>query len=152
MFRMKKFLQWVIALCFLQQIGFAQDTIRFTPKVGSQAFKVREPVLHLKPGDVLISESLMGDYYTEEGGAWPGEVGPIYIEGAAPGDQLVIKILKVRPNRNLAPARINPNFGGLASDSRLRLLNPKVPSERYLWRLNLEKNIGSLDLKRSKLR
>ena len=131
---------------------FAQDTTRFTPTIGYTAFKVREPVLRLKPGAVLISESLMGDYYTEEGGAWPGEVGPIYIEGATPNDQLVVKIIKVRPNRDLAPARINPDFGGLASDVRNRLLNPKVPAERFLWRLDRDRGVASLDLPRSKLK
>ncbi|MFQ5630597.1 MAG: hypothetical protein ACE5I1_17635, partial [bacterium] len=75
---------------------FSQDTLRFKPTVGYQAFRVREPVLKVKPGDVLISETLLGDYHTEKGGAWPGEVGPIYIEGATPKDQLVVKLLKVR--------------------------------------------------------
>ena len=130
----------------------SQDTTRFTPKVSYNAFKVREPVLHLKPGDVLISETMMGDYYTEEGGAWPGEVGPIYIEGATTEDQLVVKIIKVRPNRDFGPARNNPNFGGLASDVRMRLLNPKIPSERFLWRLDRVRNVGILDLPRSKLK
>jgi acetamidase/formamidase len=130
----------------------AQDTIRFTPKIGYQAFKVREPVLRMKPGQVLISETLMGAYYTEEGGAWPGEVGPIYIEGATPQDQLVIKLLRVRPNRDLAPARINPNFGGLASDVRVRMLNPPVPDQRFLWRLDRKQNLGVLDLPKSRLK
>ncbi|MCG8604709.1 acetamidase/formamidase family protein [bacterium] len=132
-------------------IGFTQDTTRFTPEVGYLAFKVREPGLHMKPGDVLISETMMGNYYTEEGGAWPGEVGPIYIEGATPEHQLVVKVLKVRPNRDLGPARINPNFGGLASDVRVRMLNPKVPAERFLWRLDRERNMATLSLPRSRL-
>ncbi len=150
MIRRIVFVSLLFAICsdFLS----AQDTTRFTPTIGYTAFKVREPVLRLKPGDVLISESLMGDYYTEEGGAWQGEVGPIYIEGATPKDQLVIKILKVRPNRDLAPARINPDFGGLASDVRNRLLNPKVPAERFLWRLDRGRGIASLDLPRSRLK
>jgi acetamidase/formamidase len=105
----------------------------------------------MKPGDVLISESMMGDYYTEEGGAWPGEVGPIYIEGATTNDQLVVKVLKVRPNRDLGPAKINPNFGGLASDVRVRMLNDKVPAERFLWRLDRDRNVARLDLPRSRL-
>ena len=130
----------------------AQDTIRFVPKIGYQAFKVREPVLKLKPGDILVSNTLMGPYYTEEGGAWPGEVGPILIEGATTKDQLVIKLIKIRPNHDLAPARINPNFGGLASDIRVRMLNPKIPSSRYLWRINKDRNMGSLDLPKSKLK
>ncbi|MCH7675467.1 acetamidase/formamidase family protein [candidate division KSB1 bacterium] len=143
-----------LLICFVPLISqsiLAQDTTRFTPKIGYQAFKVREPVLTLKPGDVLISETLMGGYYTEEGGAWPGEVGPIYIEGATPKDQLVVKIIKVQPNREYGPARIRPGFGGLAADVRVRMLNPDIPSERFLWRLDRGRNIASLDLPRSKL-
>ncbi len=143
-----------LLICFVPLISqsiLAQDTTRFTPKIGYQTFKVREPVLTLKPGDVLISETLMGGYYTEEGGAWPGEVGPIYIEGATPKDQLVVKIIKVQPNREYGPARIRPGFGGLAADVRVRMLNPDIPSERFLWRLDRGRNIASLDLPRSKL-
>ncbi len=147
----RKLANALLILFLLPHVAMAQDTTRFTPTVGYQAFKVREPVLRLKPGDVLVSESLMGEYYTERGGAWPGEVGPIYIEGATPEDQLVVKILKVRPNRKLAPARINPTFGGLASDTRLRLLNSPVPDERFLWKLDQAKGVAALDLKRSKL-
>ena len=144
-------LSWLIVfLC--PRLVVPQDTTRFTPKVGYKAFKVRDPVLRLKPRDVLISESMMGAYYTEEGGEWPGEVGPIYIEGATPKDQLVVKVLKVRPNRDLAPARINPDFGGLASDIRVRMLNPKVPAERFLWRLDRTRGLAILDLPRSRLR
>ncbi|MDZ7344839.1 MAG: hypothetical protein ONA90_10050, partial [candidate division KSB1 bacterium] len=142
---------FALALLF-SQAAVAQDTIRFTPKIGYQAFKVREPVLGMKPGQVLVSETLMGAYYTEEGGAWPGEVGPIYIEGATPKDQLVIKLLRIRPNRDLAPARINPNFGGLASDVRVRLLNPPVPDQRFLWRLDRQRTLGLLDLPKSRLK
>ncbi|HEV8265091.1 MAG TPA: hypothetical protein VGQ06_09075 [Gemmatimonadales bacterium] len=47
----------------------AQDTVRFTPKVGHPTFAVREPVLRIKPGTVLISNTMFGPYYTEEGGA-----------------------------------------------------------------------------------
>jgi hypothetical protein len=137
---------WLLSIVLFPIAVPAQDTIRFTPTVGSQAFKVREPVLRLKPGQVLVSETLMGGYYTEAGGAWPGEVGPIYIEGATPKDQLVIKLLKVRPNRDLAPARVNPNFGGLSSDVRVRMLNPPIPDIRFLWRLDRKRNLGVLEL------
>ena len=131
---------------------FAQDTLRFTPTVGYQTFAVREPVLRMKPGQVLVSETMMGGYYTKEGGAWPGEVGPIYIEGATPNDQLVVKLIRVRPNRDLAPAAISGNFGGLGSDVRVRMLNPPVPNERFLWQLDRSRNLGILDLPRSKVK
>ncbi len=142
---------FLLSVFLFAKLLHAQDTTRFTPKIGYQAFKVREPVLTLKPGDVLISETLMGGYYTKEGGAWPGEVGPIYIEGATPKDQLVVKIIKVQPNREYGPAKIRPAFGGLSADVRVRMLNPDIPSERFLWRLDRERNVASLDLPRSKL-
>ena len=64
----------------------AQDTVRFTPTVQQPTFAVREPVLRIHPGTVLVSRTHFGPYYTEAGGAFPGEVGPIYIEGATTKD------------------------------------------------------------------
>ena len=54
----------------------AAETHRFTPSVGHATFAVRPPVLSLRPGDVLESESLWGEWYEKAGGQWPGEVGP----------------------------------------------------------------------------
>ena len=87
------------------------ETHRFTPTVGYPTFAVRTPVLTVRPGDVLESESLWGEWYEKAGGKWPGEVGPIAIEGAEPGDTLVVEILKVRPNR---PTAVSTQGGGSA--------------------------------------
>ncbi|MGH9337328.1 MAG: hypothetical protein ACRD21_26570, partial [Vicinamibacteria bacterium] len=80
----------------------AQERVQFKPEVGHPTFAVREPVLRLKPGTILVSNTMMGDYYTEKGGAFPGEVGPFYIDGATTKDTLVVEVLKVRPNHDLA--------------------------------------------------
>ena len=101
----------------------AQDTVRFTPTVGYPTFAVREPVLRIKPNTVLISRTMFGAYYTEAGGAFPGEVGPVYVEGATTNDMLVVRILQVRPNTDLAAANVRPSFGGLSADNRVRMLN-----------------------------
>src|SRR4030095_15851779 len=98
----------------------AQDTVRFTPTVGHPTFAVRDPVLRIKPGTVLISNINHGPYYTREGGAFPGEVGPFYVEGATTNDMLVVKILRVMPNTGLAAANVRGTFGGLSTDSRVR--------------------------------
>lgn len=128
------------------------DTVRFTPTIGYPTFAVREPVLRIKPNTVLISNTLMGGYYTEAGGAWPGEVGPIYVEGATTNDILVVRIKRVRPNIDLAPAAINTNFGGLNADARSRMINPPIPNRRFLWRLDRQKNTGTLELPNSALK
>lgn len=128
-----------------------QDTVRFTPTIGHPTFAVREPVLRVKPGTVLISNTMHGAYYTEQGGAFPGEVGPIHVEGATTNDILVVRILRVRPNTDLAAARLYSDFGGLATDSRVRLLNEPIPARRYLWRLDPERMTGTTALPDSRL-
>jgi acetamidase/formamidase len=135
-----------LAVAAAVQVGGAPDTVYFTPEVGHPTFAVREPVLRLSPGTVLVSKTMFGGYYTEEGGAFPGEVGPFYIEGATPEDILVVKIHKVRPNHELAASRIYSNFGGLATDVRTRLLNDPIPERRYVWRLDHDQMTASTDL------
>jgi acetamidase/formamidase len=106
----------------------------------------------VKPGTVIVSNTMFGPYYTEEGGAFPGEVGPIYVEGATTNDVLVVKILKVRPNHHLAASQIYSDFGGLATDSRVRMLNDPIPARRYVWRLDLERMTGRTVLPDSRMR
>jgi acetamidase/formamidase/creatinine amidohydrolase/Fe(II)-dependent formamide hydrolase-like protein len=122
------------------------ETHRLKPTVGHPTFAVRPPVLTVKPGDVLESESLWGDWYDSAGGEWPGEVGPIAIEGAEPGDTLVVEVLKVRPNRDTAVSTQGGRFGALVPDSRTAMLNDMFPRGRYVWRLDRDRMTGTVDL------
>lgn len=143
-----------VALVFgvLPSVVCAQDTVRFTPTVGHPTFAVREPVLRIKPGTVLVSNTMFGPYYTEEGGAFPGEVGPFFIEGATTNDILVVKVLRVRPNHHLAASRLYADFGGLATDARVRFLNDPIPARRYLWRLDRDRMTGTTTLPDSRMK
>lgn len=129
-----------------------QDTVRFTPTVGHPTFAVREPVMRLKPGTVLVSKTMFGPYYTEQDGAFPGEVGPFYIEGATTNDVLVVKIIRVRPNHHLAATKLYSDFGGLATDARVRFLNDPIPPRRYLWRLDRQKMTATTTLPDSRMK
>lgn len=131
--------------------GRAQDTVRFTPTVGYPTFAVRDPVLRIRPNTVLISNTMHGAYYTREGGAFPGEVGPFYIEGATTNDMVVVRILRVMPNTGLAAANVRGSFGGLSTDSRLRLLNDPIPDRRYLWELDTTRMTGRTTLPESRM-
>ncbi len=129
------------------------QTIKFVPQSGVATFAVRPPVLRVKPGDIVESPTMTrpGDYYEKEGGAWPGEVGPFYIEGAAPDDTLVVRILSVRLNRDTAVSFIRPaGLSALATDGRLRLLNEPLPTRRFVWQLDQKRNVASLDLPNSR--
>jgi len=124
--------------------------IVFTPTEGVPTYAVRPPVLTIKPGTIVETKSFSkpGDYY--EGGAWPGEVGPFHIEGAAAGDTLVVKILKLTPNRDSAMSRYSPGgISGVAGDSRTRMLNDPLPARTFAWRLDRTRMVGILDLPNS---
>ncbi len=123
-----------------------QDTVRFTPTVAQPTFAVREPVLRIRSGTVLVSKTNHGAYYTEAGGAFPGEVGPFYVEGATTNDMLKVEIIRVRPNTGLAAAQVYSDFGGLATDSRVRLLNDPIQARRYLWRLDTTRMTGTTEM------
>jgi len=122
------------------------ETHHLKPTVGHPTFAVRPPVLTVKPGDVLESESLWGEWYEKAGGKWPGEVGPIAIDGAEPGDTLVVEILKIRPNRDTAVSTQGGRFGALVPDGSTAMLNDMFPRGRYVWRIDRERMAGTVDL------
>src|SRR5918992_3293866 len=108
--------------------------IVFEPTQGVPTFAVRDPVLRIKPGAVVQTRTFSkpGDYYERAGGPWPGEVGPFYIEGATPDDTLVVRILRLRPNRDRAVSAVNPGgISAVAGDGRPRMLNDPLPSRRF---------------------
>jgi amidase len=129
------------------------ETHKFVPQAGVATFAVRPPVLRIKPGDIVESPTLSrpGDYYEKEGGAWPGEVGPFYIEGATADDTLVVRILRVTLNRDTAVSFVRPTgLSALATDGRLRLLNDPLPTRRFVWQLDRRRNVGALDVPNSR--
>jgi amidase len=128
------------------------ETHRLKPQKGHPTFAVRPPVLTLAPGDVLESETLWGDWYEKPGGQWPGEVGPVFVAGAEPGDVLTVEILKVRPNRELAISTQGGTFGALVPDQGTAMLNEPFPRGRYVWRLDRQRMTGTVDLPGSTMR
>jgi acetamidase/formamidase len=133
----------------------AADVHRFVPTSGVPTFAKRDPVLRLKPGDTVETRtfSTPGDYYDRAGGPWPGEVGPFFIEGVTPDDTLVVRIVRLRPNRDTAVSAINPNgISALAADGRTRLLNDPLPARRFVWQIDRQRNVGILDLPNSAAR
>jgi acetamidase/formamidase len=126
--------------------------VKYEPTSGVPTFAVREPVLRVKPGAVVETRTFSreGDYYARAGGAWPGEVGPFYIEGATTNDTLVVKILTLRLNRDTAVSAVNPSgISAVAGDSRTRILNDPLPARRFEWQLDRERNVGILELPNS---
>ncbi len=143
----------IVSFCLcgiLLAASAAADTKKFKPGKGVPTFAVREPVLRVNPGDIVETETLYGGYYERPGGAWPGEVGPFYIEGATPNDTLVVKILRLRTNRDHAVSTHTPGFiSAIASDRYTRMLNDPIPARRYVWKLTNNGTTGVLELPNS---
>jgi acetamidase/formamidase len=125
---------------------------RFKPAQGYQTYAVREPVLRVNAGDTLETSTLYSDFFTEKDGPWPGEVGPIYVNGATPEDTLVIKILKIRPNIATGRSGTSTDYGSLTATEMTPMLHDPVPDRIYVWRIDGKKMTATLDLPGSRMK
>ncbi|MBU6163589.1 MAG: acetamidase/formamidase family protein [Actinomycetales bacterium] len=111
-------------------------------------FGKSEPVLRVKPGTVV-------EMYTEDcfGGAVTGPetlpsqvcvfpflnpvTGPIYVEGAMPGDTLAVHFIEIEPARDWAVSSTFPHFGALTTTHTTAMLHD--PLEERVWRYDVDK-------------
>jgi amidase len=105
------------------------------------------PALSIKPGDHVITSTIDArgvDSAGAQRGKGPNpETGPFYIEGAEPGDTLVVHLLTLETNRAtgysgtlLAPYTVDPGF--LRAEA---LREPKTVT----WQIDKKKGIAWLD-------
>ena len=132
------------------------QTHRFQPDHYFNTFSfAHEPVLRIAPGDRVITKTIDARGYDETGtevaGRWNPETGPFYIEGAEPGDMLVVRIEKIQPNRTtawsaqvLAPYAVDPFYlrseGGRVPEPQpcVDLDSPRCE----VWELDLDEGIA----------
>ncbi|HAF27340.1 MAG TPA: acetamidase [Lachnospiraceae bacterium] len=63
------------------------------------------------------------------------QTGPIYIEGAEPGDTLAIEIIDIQPDRDWAVSCNIKEFGGLVATNATHLLNKPLDEKVWIYRL-----------------
>jgi acetamidase/formamidase len=142
---------------------------RIEPSVYYYTFGPNKPAVHVKPGDVVVAITVDAGGNDVNGDPLPPEkkqmipgtslresnplVGPVYVDGAEPGDTLVVEIQEISLNRPTAYSRVGPNFGSLTEEvpGRWFLLNEPLDTTFYHWTIDLDKNMGILDLPKSKL-
>jgi amidase len=99
-------LQWV-ARRVPPPVSAAPQTRTFEPNVFHRYFSgTIAPVLHINPGDTIRTTTVDAGGRDAKGtrrsnGGNP-ETGPFYVEGAMPGDTLVVKLNRIRLNRDSA--------------------------------------------------
>ncbi len=141
----------------------AQKTHRFKPTKFYFTYDAKhEPVLKLMPGDTLVTNTVDAfgnkisrmDQKASEIVHLPKvnhQTGPFYVEGTGPGDTLVLHLLKVRPDRDYAVSTHLPSFGVLTGETYTAMLNEPLPEKTYIWKLDLKRYVGILELPNSKM-
>jgi acetamidase/formamidase len=124
------------------------ETHRFEPKEFYNVFSgAIQPVLRIKPGDHVITSTIDAGGTDSAGvrrGQGPNpETGPFFIEGAEPGDTLVVHLLRLEVNRAtgfsaslLAPYTADPGF--------LRSQAMREPKQAN-WHIDKQKGVAYLD-------
>jgi amidase len=79
------------------------------------------------------------------------QTGPFYIEGAEPGDTLVVHIDEIGLNRDWGWGASIPYFGALEPEYKTAMITEPAPDKLYIWRLDAERNVGILDLPNSRI-
>jgi amidase len=138
----------VVAMACMAPARMGADTHTFVPTTFYNTYSfAHPPALHIKPGDRVVTKTV------DAGGVdWNGksvasggnpETGPFYVEGAEPGDMLVVTIEKLETNRAtayssslLAPYTVDP--GAIASRVDR---DPK----RVTWTIDKARGVARLD-------
>ena len=124
------------------------ETHRFTPTRFHNTFSSgHSPVLRIRPGDRVITRTIDArgfDWENRKVAEPPNpQTGPFFIEGAEPGDVLVVRIERIEPNRAtawsstlLAPYAADPEF------LRFEGLKQQVDET---WNIDKQKSTAWLD-------
>jgi acetamidase/formamidase len=118
------------------------------PKTYSYVFNpYREPIARVKPeervtihtNDAFESRITKKEHLPSRALATAKflnpQTGPIYVEGAEPGDTLAVHIETIQPTRDFAVSVLIPYFGGLTSTNFTRTLQEPLPERVWIWNL-----------------
>ena len=68
------------------------------------------------------------------------QTGPFYVEGAQPGDTLVLHLVALEPARDWAASATIPFFGGMTSTDRTVTLQDALPDTTWIYQLDRARN------------
>ena len=128
----------------------AQTVVRYEPKESDlkYLFGVARPVATVKPGDIIDTKTFdcfvnkirkPGDTLAMVPGDNP-LTGPFYIEGAEPGDTLVVKILELNVDGDQGIGALAPGFGALNTTNYTPMLHTPVPEKIWFYAIDRAKN------------
>jgi len=127
-------------------------TVEIKPEDYSYVFNpYREAIARVNPGDRVTihtndafesriqSESDVASTALATAKFLNPQTGPLYVEGAEPGDTLAVRIESIEPTRDFAVSTLVPYFGGLTSTAMTRTLQDPLPEKTWVWKLDGER-------------
>jgi acetamidase/formamidase len=122
-------------------------TYDYEPTVFYGTYSAAEPpVLHIFPGDTVNTRTIDANgrdaNVPRHGTGGDANTGPFYIEGALPGDTLVVKLVKLRTNK--PTARQGSRFNQHAVTLAYALAAKYDPNFNGEWKLDPDKNVATL--------
>ncbi|MDP9454439.1 MAG: acetamidase/formamidase family protein [Actinomycetota bacterium] len=124
-------------------------TVEIKPKDYSYVFNpYREPIERVSPGDrvtIHTNDAFESRIQSKDDVASKAlatakflnpQTGPVYVEGAQPGDTLAVRIESIEPTRDFAVSTLVPYFGGLTSTNMTRTLQDPLPEKTWVWKLD----------------
>jgi amidase len=108
------------------------------------------PTLTVKPGDIIIADTLDAscgrinspEDLPSKAANWPYTnpcVGPIYVQGAEPGDTLSVKIVDIQPRIDWAASWIRQNLGAIVGNFLSPSINPYLEEEVWIYKFKDDK-------------
>src|SRR5262245_17076103 len=88
-------------------VSMRAETVRYIPTIFYNTYSAAHPpAAHVKPGDRVVTKTIDAagvDWNGKTVGVGPNpQTGPFFIDGAEPGDTLVVTFEKIETNRAMA--------------------------------------------------
>lgn len=129
----------------MQEINFRPERSQFAYTFGGA-----KPIMSVKPGTLmrLWSEDAFNFALTSVDDLPSQKIdiryvnpqtGPFYVEGAEPGDTLVLHIVELEPARSFGASSTIPFFGGLTATDRTAMLHEPLPEATWIYHVDSAK-------------
>lgn len=144
----------------------SEHVIAFDPPMFYYTYGPHPPALRIHPGQIVETWTADSSNGTPAGETLPPErrqkddgllefnpvTGPFFVEGAQPGDTLVVHLSAVELNRSSGFGAVQPHLAVLGDDMQFvgpTGLKPPVKGRSYEWALDTERGVASVQLPES---
>src|SRR5438270_1539370 len=138
----------VIVLAVARLTVHAADTHQYVPDRFYNTYSAAHPpALHVKPGDRVITKTIDAggvDWNGKTVAAGPNpQTGPFFVDGAEPGDTLVVRIERIDTNR--ATAYSGSLLSPYTVDPQAIAARVDRDAKRATWTIDKAKGVARLD-------